>query len=119
MRSSARAQAAAMAGQGYRGKTGQQTDQVSAAYAVDVELGPEQCAQQVLFGALAKVHSLDRTVHLTRLLGLAIQSANAGAVILDRAGAAARRGGRGAKRGVPPAPEIDAPATQCRLHCLR
>ena len=72
-----------LARQGCRGKMGQQADQVGAAHAVDVELRPLQCAQQLLLGALEEVQSLDRAVCLALLLGQAIQSADAGGVILD------------------------------------
>ena len=76
-------QAAQLARQGCRGKMGQQADQVGAAHAVDIELRPLQCAQQLLLGALEEVQSLDRAVCLALLLGQAIQSADAGGVILD------------------------------------
>src|SRR5579885_2474329 len=75
--------AAKLPRQGCRGEIRQQADQVSAAHAMDVELGTLQGSEQVLFGALEEVQSLDRAVGISFLLGQAIQCPNAVAMILD------------------------------------
>src|SRR5579885_2976780 len=75
--------AAKLPRQGCRGEIRQQADQVSAAHAMDVELGTLQGSEQVLFGALEEVQSLDRAVGISILLGQAIQCPNAVAMSLD------------------------------------